>query len=138
MIVASIRIAVASPTPNCLKNSSESRPKIAKTPTITTAALVTTPAADYVSDLKQQPGGDIGIHGSIDLASSLLRAGLVDVLELAVAPATAGRGRRVFESDDASQRWDLANVERSPLGTLFLTYRSADADAVPAEDPTAG
>jgi dihydrofolate reductase len=100
--------------------------------------LVTTSAADYVSDLKQQPGGDIGIHGSIDLASSLLRAGLVDVLELAVAPATAGCGRRVFESDDASQRWDLTNVERSPLGTLFLTYRSADADAVPAEDPAAG
>ena len=48
MIVASIRIAVASPTPNCLKNSSESRPKIEKTPTITTAALVTTPAVRLI------------------------------------------------------------------------------------------
>ena len=41
-IVASIRIAAASPTPNCLKNSTDSVAKTAKTQTITTAALVTT------------------------------------------------------------------------------------------------
>ncbi len=43
-MVASIRIAAASPTPNCLKIIACSVPKIAKTPTITIAALVTTPA----------------------------------------------------------------------------------------------
>ena len=43
-IVASIRIAVASPTPNCLNISIESVAKIENTATITTAALVTTPA----------------------------------------------------------------------------------------------
>ncbi|HEX5781055.1 MAG TPA: dihydrofolate reductase family protein, partial [Solirubrobacteraceae bacterium] len=36
--------------------------------------LVTIPAAEYVTALKQQPGGDIGIHGSVELAGSLLRA----------------------------------------------------------------
>ena len=43
-MVASIRIAAASPTPNCLKISIESVAKTAKTQTITIAALVTTPA----------------------------------------------------------------------------------------------
>ena len=43
-IVASIRIATASPTPNCLKNSIERVAKIENTSTITIAALVTTPA----------------------------------------------------------------------------------------------
>ena len=47
-IVASIRIAAASPTPNCLKNSIESVPKTAKTQTMTIAALVTTPAVDLI------------------------------------------------------------------------------------------
>src|SRR6266545_7302517 len=47
-IVASIRIAVASPTPNCLKNSIESVAKIAKTLTMMIAALVTTPAVDLI------------------------------------------------------------------------------------------
>jgi hypothetical protein len=43
-MVASIRIAAASPTPNCLKISIESVAKTEKTQTITIAALVTTPA----------------------------------------------------------------------------------------------
>ena len=48
MIVASSRTAVASPTPNCLKNSIESVAKIANTLTMTMAALVTTPAVDLI------------------------------------------------------------------------------------------
>ncbi len=47
-IVASIRIAAASPMPNCLKNSIERAAKIEKTKTITTAALVTTPAVRLI------------------------------------------------------------------------------------------
>jgi len=44
MIVASIRIAAASPTPISLKSRKERVAKIANTATITAAALVTTPA----------------------------------------------------------------------------------------------
>ena len=47
-MVASIRIAAASPTPNCLKNGIESVAKIANTQTMTIAALVTTPAVDLI------------------------------------------------------------------------------------------
>ena len=43
-MVASIRIAAARPTPNCLKNGIESAAKTENTPTITIAAPVTTPA----------------------------------------------------------------------------------------------
>ena len=47
-IVASIRIADASPTPNCLKIIACSAPKTQKTATMTMAALVTTPAVDLI------------------------------------------------------------------------------------------
>src|ERR671935_523001 len=47
-IVASIRIATASPTPNCLNIKIDSVPKTENTPTMTTAALVTTPAVDLI------------------------------------------------------------------------------------------
>ena len=40
---------------------------------------------DFVSELKQQPGGDIGIHGSISLTQSLLEASLVDELRVVIA-----------------------------------------------------
>lgn len=85
--------------------------------------LVTTPVADYVTALKQAPGADIGIHGSIELARSLLRAGLVDELRLVVAPTIAGSGRRLFDGDGAQSRLELLDVERTASGTLLLGYR---------------
>jgi dihydrofolate reductase len=85
--------------------------------------LVTTPAIDYVEQLKQGTGGDIGIHGSISLAQSLLRARLVDELRLVIAPTIAGRGRRLFADDEGRADLELVDVERSDRGTLFLGYR---------------
>jgi dihydrofolate reductase len=89
--------------------------------------LVSTPVADYVRALMQRSGGDIGIHGSIVLARSLVRAGLVDELRLVVAPVVVGRGRRVLEDVDQPTRFELLDVQRSPKGTLFLAYRRASA-----------
>jgi len=80
-------------------------------------------AAEYVADLKQQSGGDIGIHGSIQLAGSLLKARLVDELRLVVAPAVAGHGRRLF-GDDELQKLETVDVDRSPSGALLLHYRA--------------
>jgi dihydrofolate reductase len=87
------------------------------------AVQVSTPAAEYVADLKQQSGGDIGIHGSIRLASSLLADRLVDELRLVIAPVIAGRGRRLF-GDDELQKLELVDVDRSPSGALLLHYRA--------------
>lgn len=90
--------------------------------------VVTTSATDYVRALKQQPGDDIGVHGSISLARSLLQARLVDELQLVVAPALAGHGRRLFDGDDDLQRLDLLDTRRSAKGTLFLAYRCGGVD----------
>lgn len=86
--------------------------------------VVGSPADDHVRRLRQQPGGDIGIHGSIALARSLVRVGLVDELRLVVAPALAGRGERLFDGPDEPRRLDLVDVERTPAGTLLLGYRA--------------
>ncbi|MGC4959615.1 dihydrofolate reductase family protein [Actinomadura citrea] len=82
---------------------------------------VTTDVHGYVTAMKQEPGGDIGLHGSVELARSLLRAQLVDELRLVVAPSVVGHGRRVFDGDGV-QAWGLAEVERGKNGTLFLDY----------------
>lgn len=84
--------------------------------------LVDEPAPPYVAALKRQPGGDIGIHGSIRLAQSLLAADLVDELRLVVAPALAGAGRRLFEGEGAPRTFELCSVSSSSVGTLFLQY----------------
>ncbi|MEO8693667.1 MAG: dihydrofolate reductase family protein, partial [Acidimicrobiales bacterium] len=88
---------------------------------------IPSPVADYVRDLKQQPGGAIGIHGSIALARSLIAARLVDVLRLVMPPTIAGHGKRLFTADTEMelQQFDLVDLLRSPKGTLFLHYRKS-------------
>jgi dihydrofolate reductase len=89
------------------------------------AEAVSGPIADIVRDLKARPGGDIGVHGSIELAQSLLAAGLVDELQLAVGPVLDPTGRRLFERLDHWRRLELLNATPTPSGCVWLTYRVA-------------
>ncbi len=81
------------------------------------------PIEDLVRDLKGQPGGDIGIHGSIELAQAMLRAGLVDELHLVVGPAVGCTGRRLFAGLDDMRRLELLSAVPTPSSSLLLAYR---------------
>jgi dihydrofolate reductase len=78
--------------------------------------------AEFVIDLKQQPGGDIGIHGSISLTQSLLEASLVDELRLVIAPVVHMHGRRLFDAGN-HRRLSLTRSVTSPGGYLLLDYQ---------------
>jgi dihydrofolate reductase len=51
---------------------------------------------EEVRALKEQPGEDIVVTGSITLCHTLIGAGLVDEYRLFVYPVVQGRGRRLF------------------------------------------
>ena len=87
------------------------------------AEPVAGPLADVVHDLKARPGADIGVHGSIQLAQSLLAAGLVDELQLAVGPVLDPKGRRLFEHLDNTHRLELLSATPTPSGSVWLAYR---------------
>lgn len=87
------------------------------------STYVDTPAEDYVAELKQGDRGDIGIHGSIRLAQSLIAAGLVDELRLVVSPALADGGRQGLSSIAGTQRWELLDSATTSDGQLLLGYR---------------
>ncbi|GAA2470706.1 dihydrofolate reductase family protein [Terrabacter carboxydivorans] len=93
------------------------------------AEAVTGSLADIVRDLKALPGNDIGVHGSIELAQSLLAEGLVDELHLAVAPVVDPEGRRLFERATGLQRLNLVSATPTPTGALWLVYRPAGAES---------
>ena len=78
--------------------------------------------AGFVRELKQQPGGDIGVHGSISLTQSLLEASLVDELRLVIAPAVNMHGRKLFDRGSAS-RLSLTRSITSPAGYLLVDYQ---------------
>ncbi len=81
------------------------------------------PLRQIVSDLKKEDGRDIGVHGSITLAQSLLREDLVDELQLAVAPVLDPAGRRLSDGLADLRRLTLVESATMPSGALWLTYR---------------
>jgi dihydrofolate reductase len=77
---------------------------------------------EFVRELKQQGGGDVGVHASISVAQALLAAGVVDELKLAIAPAIAGRGRRLLDGVPPVKLESIRS-ETSPTGHLLVDYR---------------
>jgi dihydrofolate reductase len=77
---------------------------------------------EFVQELKQQRGGDVGVHASISVAQTLLAADVVDELRLVIAPRIAGGGRRLLDGLPAIQL-EAIRSEISPTGSLLLDYR---------------
>ncbi len=79
------------------------------------------PAAE-VSKLKQQPGKNIVIWGSLSLAQLLIGQGLIDEYRLVVCPLVLGSGRRLF-SDNVPVEMTLLNATPTDRGAVSLTYK---------------
>ena len=91
-------------------------------PSWSQTTIVGEPLVPYVERLKAGHGGDVGVHGSIHLAQSLLAADLIDRLELVIVPTLAGSGRRLFTESADLRRLALTKATRSATGCVFLGY----------------
>jgi dihydrofolate reductase len=77
---------------------------------------------EFVRDLRQQPGDDIGVHASISVAQALLAASVVDELRLVIGPMIVGRGRRLLDGLPSIEL-EVIRQEISPTGSLLVDYR---------------
>jgi dihydrofolate reductase len=77
---------------------------------------------DFVRDLKTGPGGDIGVHASISVTQTLLAAGVIDELRLAIAPVIVSSGRRLFDGLPPLRLEPIRSLT-SPRGYLLIDYR---------------
>ncbi|MGW5867270.1 dihydrofolate reductase family protein [Streptomyces sp. NPDC055239] len=77
-----------------------------------------------VAELKRRPGREVQIHGSGRLAQSLLAAGLIDELRLAIAPVVVGEGRRLFPDGGAPVGLRLLSNGTTPGGLAIQVYES--------------
>ncbi len=75
-----------------------------------------------VSALRDRPGGDVYVYGSLTLVRSLLADGLVDELILMIEPITLGGGKTLFAADEAARRFELASVETAATGVQVCRY----------------
>ncbi len=85
------------------------------------ATLVRGDAAAEVARLKESQGGDLLVWGHGLLAETLLRKGLLDVLDLSIHPLVVGRGRAFFRDDQKVKLKLLATKSFSQI--VKLTYQ---------------
>jgi dihydrofolate reductase len=83
-------------------------------------------AAEAVARLKEEPGKDLTVLGSGELARSLIRRGLVDRYTLLIHPLVLGSGRRLFGDDGPRSPLRLVESMTTTTGVIIATYETAE------------
>ena len=81
------------------------------------------PLEDEIRALKEAPGTDIVVTGSMTLVHALVAERLVDEYRLFVYPVVLGRGTRLFECATGLPRLRLAESRAFRSGVVLLRYR---------------
>ena len=82
-------------------------------------------AAEGIAALKAGDGPDLQVHGSGDLAQTLIRAQLVDQYRLWIFPVLVGSGKRLFADGTVPAGLKLVNSVVSTTGVVIGTYEPA-------------
>ena len=113
-----------------VKNYMNALPKLVASRTITASDWNNTEVtADIVGEItrrKQALDKTIYVFGSADLVDSLLKAGLVDEVMLAIVPVQLGKGTPFFK--DGARR-DFYLIEAKPLSNGAILTRYAPSAA---------
>jgi dihydrofolate reductase len=80
---------------------------------------------DQVTKLKQEVDGDIYVHGSCQLAQTLIENDLVDELHLMVFPVVLGTGKRLFGETSDKKPLKLVDSKTVGEGVAILNYQPA-------------
>jgi dihydrofolate reductase len=84
--------------------------------------IVRSPPAETVSAMKRVPGKDIWLFGGGALFRTLLDAGLVDTIEVALMPIVLGDGIPLVGRGTRSSGLRLTSSKTLPTGVVMLTY----------------
>src|SRR5699024_2045263 len=76
---------------------------------------------EEITHLTQQPGdGELQVHGSIQLARTLHRAGLVDVYRFLIAPVVLGQGAKLFHGGGPALSMRVKHTRTTPSGVYAI------------------
>ena len=89
--------------------------------------LVEGNVADEVDRLKRQPGKDLALFGSADLASIFIRLGLIDEYRVLVTPVVLGRGAPMFKGVRDRISLKLLRATTWSSGIVALYYQPDEA-----------
>ncbi len=125
------------PTPTAIENDPivadkmNSLPKIVFSRTLDkveweNSRLVNENIAEEVSKLKQQPGKDLAIFGSSDLALTLIQHGLIDEYRIIVNPVVLGNGKPLFKGIKNRLNLKLLKTKVFRSGNVCLYYEPVE------------
>ena len=118
------RQGTSNPTAASMNNT----PKLVASSTLTdvsewqNSTLMTGDAAAELRALKEHPGRNAMIIGSLALVRSLLDADVIDELQLLVFPVVVGKGKRLFDGEMRRLPFELAECKAFGKGVVKLVY----------------
>lgn len=84
--------------------------------------VISSEVAETISELKKKPGKDIWLFGGGELFRSVLDAGLIDTVEVAVMPILLSQGVPLLSAGARSPALQLTETKTLPSGTVLLSY----------------
>jgi dihydrofolate reductase len=85
--------------------------------------LVKDDIAQEISTLKQQPGKDMAVFGSSDLAVTLITLGLIDEYRIIVNPVILGDGKPLFKGLPGQVKLKFIKAQTFRSGNVALYYQ---------------
>ena len=83
-------------------------------------------AEKEIAKLKEQPGKNMLVSGSISMAQALMAKGLIDEYRLVMCPIVLGSGRALFRDGARSIAMKLSKAKTLDRGAVSLVYAPAD------------
>ncbi len=81
--------------------------------------------AAEVAKLKERPGNELQVHGSGELAQTLIAHDLVDEYRLLYFPVHLGTGKKLFRGGAAAAALRLTRGTTTSAGVIIATYEPA-------------
>jgi len=122
------------PTPTAIENDPivsekmNTLPKIVFSKTLSSVdwqntRLVKENFVEEITKLKQQPGKDLIIFGSSDLAVTFIQHGLIDEYRIMVNPVVLGGGKPLFKGIQDKLQLKLLKTKTFRSGNVLLYYQ---------------
>jgi dihydrofolate reductase len=92
-------------------------------PEWTGTTVISGNVAEEIQKLKQQPGQDLLLSGSGQLARSLMAEDLIDVYRFMLYPVVLGEGRRLFADGMEKRPLELVETRQLDKGVTVLEYQ---------------
>ena len=91
--------------------------------------LVRDNVAEEITTLKAQPGKDLIVLGSSDLAVRMIQDGLIDEVRIMVNPVVLGGGKVLFKGLKTRLKLELMSARIFKSGNVLLYYRPKKVEA---------